>query len=60
MFDYNVEFAHIYADESFGENQIQSIKVHKDLIEKLKKENKLIGDNYSSPFHLFLLSLYEW
>lgn len=38
--DYNIEFAHIYADEHFGESQIQSIKVLKKVIKKLDKQNK--------------------
>ncbi len=46
MIDYNIEFTHIYADESFGKNQIQSIETLKGLIEKLKKENITIFGIY--------------
>lgn len=38
--DYNIEFAHIYADELFGDSQIESIEILKKLIERLKKENR--------------------
>ncbi|MDD4333052.1 MAG: hypothetical protein PHT51_02970 [Patescibacteria group bacterium] len=38
--DYNLEFAHIYADEEFGLEQLKSLEVLKKVISKLKKENK--------------------
>ncbi len=38
--DYNIEFAHIYADEQFGDEQIRSIKVLKKVISNLNKNNK--------------------
>lgn len=40
MVDYNVEFAHIYANEKFGSEQIHSIEILKEVLQKLKKENK--------------------
>ncbi len=38
--DYNIEFAHIYADEAFGKEQIRSAEILKEIISKLKKQNK--------------------
>jgi len=34
--DYNIEFAHIYADKSYGEEQANSIKALKKFLEKIK------------------------
>lgn len=38
--DYNIEFSHIYADEEFGEEQIKSIEILKDVTSKLKSKGK--------------------
>lgn len=51
--DYNIEFAHIYADEILGEEQIRSIKILKQVIKKLNKQNKkyvlsILVDDYHS------------
>ena len=40
MVDYNIEFAHIYGNGEFNEEHIKSVKIARELIEKLKKENK--------------------
>ena len=40
MLDYNIEFAHIYADEKLGDEQFKSIELLKKVIKKLEKENK--------------------
>jgi len=40
MLDYNIEFAHIYADEPFGNEQFKSMELLKKVIAKLKKEGK--------------------
>jgi hypothetical protein len=38
--DYNIEYAHIYADESFGTEQKRSIRELHRLTNRLKRENK--------------------
>src|SRR3989344_3794911 len=38
--DYNIEFSHIYADEKFGSEQIHSIEILKEVLQKLKRRNK--------------------
>ena len=38
--NYNIEFAHFYADELFGEEQIESIQVTQKLIKELKSQGK--------------------
>lgn len=38
--DYNIEFAHIYADEQFGNEQIKSIEILKKVISNLNTANK--------------------
>ena len=40
MVDYNIEFAHIYADKEFGDEQRKSINFLKKTIENLKRKNK--------------------
>jgi hypothetical protein len=40
MTDYHIEFAHIYADEEFGEEQSKSAEILKKTIEKLNKKKK--------------------
>jgi len=40
MNDYNIEFAHIYADQTFGKEQIKSVKLLKNIIKKLVNEGK--------------------
>lgn len=40
MVDYNVEFAHIYADKEFGDEQRKSIDLLKLVIKDLQKKNK--------------------
>lgn len=40
--DYNIEFAHIYADEEFGEEQLKSMEILKKIILKLKKAGKTV------------------
>ncbi len=52
MNDFNIEFAHIYADQEFGEEQIKSISKLKTTIEKLRKKKKsfvttILIDEYS-------------
>jgi len=52
MNDFNIEFAHIYADENFGEEQIKSIsrlkKIQEELIKKKKSFVKVVlVDEYS-------------
>jgi len=37
--DYNIEFAHIYADKSYGEEQAKSIDVLKEFLGKIKEKN---------------------
>lgn len=44
MVDYNIEFAHIYADDKFGDEQIKSIK----LLNRLVKDLKLRKKSYST------------
>ena len=53
MVDYNIEFAHIYADEKFSEMQSWSIEILKEEIDKLKKDWKtyvvtILVDDYHS------------
>jgi hypothetical protein len=38
--DYNIEFAHIYADEHFGPEQQESMQILKKVISRLEKEGK--------------------
>ena len=38
--EYNIEFAHIYADQKFGNEQIRSIEILRDLINSLQKQGK--------------------
>lgn len=38
--DYNIEYAHIYSDQDFGEEQVESIKIAKEIIALLNKLNK--------------------
>ena len=38
--EYNIEFAHIYADQKFGNEQIRSIEILRDLINSLRKQGK--------------------
>lgn len=38
--DYNIEFAHIYADEEFGDEQLKSMELLKKVIAKLDTEGK--------------------
>ena len=38
--DYNIEFAHIYADEDFGDEQIKSIELLRGVISRLTKAKK--------------------
>lgn len=58
MVDYNIEVAHIYADEEFGPEQAQSLIMARQVIERLKREGKtycvtLMIDNYN-PDECFL------
>jgi hypothetical protein len=39
MQDYNIEFAHIYADKKFGEEQQKSIEILKKTLKKLKNNS---------------------
>lgn len=50
--DYNIEFAHVYADKKFGEEQEKSINILKKTIKKLSGLNKsfvtcILLDEYS-------------
>lgn len=38
--DYSIEFAHIYADEVFGDEQAKSIDIAKEVIESLKEQRR--------------------
>jgi hypothetical protein len=38
--EYNIEFAHIYADEDFGKEQIKSMEILKHVLVRLQKEKK--------------------
>lgn len=54
--DYNIEYAHIYTDETFGEEQIKSIELLKKIIIKLNKLNKsytltVLIDDYNPKEH---------
>jgi len=55
--DYNIEFAHVYSDQvGLNEEQIESAKVTKKLIDNLIKQNKtfvltLLVDEYHPEFH---------
>ncbi|MBU2523415.1 MAG: hypothetical protein KKE23_03955 [Nanoarchaeota archaeon] len=60
--DYNIEYAHIYADqfaqgEEFGEEHLKSIELTKDLVKRLETEGKtyclcVLIDNYNAQFSL--------
>ena len=55
--DYNIEFAHIYSDQSeLTDEQIKSAEVTKKIIDSLKKNGKsfvltLLVDEYHPKFH---------
>jgi len=58
MLDYNIEFAHIYLDQEFSEEQRNSIPIAKKLIEKLKSKNEtyslgIMIDDFS-PINIIL------
>lgn len=65
--DYNIEYAHIYADKEFGSEQKQSIEILHDTINKLKLSKKryvlsVLIDDYNPKKHVldinkFLISL---
>lgn len=38
--DYSIEYAHIYSNENFGEEQIKSVNLIKSLIDRLDKKKK--------------------
>ena len=40
MNEFNVEFAHIYADQEFGQEQIKSILKLKKVVQELQKKKK--------------------
>lgn len=56
--DYNIEFAHIYADDSFKEEQAKSIIILKEAISQVKEQNKsfvisnLLDDSHPPVFKL--------
>ncbi len=57
MNDYNIEFAHIYADQMFGEEQHKSIAKLKTLIKRLQQKKKsftttLLIDEYNSKSYV--------
>ena len=52
MEDYNIEFAHIYADKGFGKEQLESVSRLKEVIKELKKKKRtfqtvILIDEYS-------------
>ena len=54
MNEFNVEFAHIYADQEFGQEQIKSILKLKKVVQELQKKKKsfssvVLIDEYSPP-----------
>ena len=58
--NYNIEFAHIYADERFGEEQIKSIKILKKITNKLTKEGKtFVTSILIDEFHPVVFKLDE-
>jgi len=58
--DYNIEFAHMYADESFGDEQIKSIEILKKITSRLKKENKTFVISFLiDEFHPTVFKLNE-
>ena len=58
--DYNIEFAHIYADEEFGKEQIKSIEILKKIIDKLQKQNKsFVVSLLIDEFHPVVFNLNE-
>ena len=58
--DYNIEFAHIYADEEFGEEQAKSIDIVKTVISNLKKSNKsFVTSVLIDEFHPVVFKLNE-
>lgn len=55
--DYNIEFAHIYADTIFGREQLSSINVFNRLAKRLSRDNKsyvssVMIDEYSPDFKI--------
>ena len=38
--DYNIEFSHIYSDETFGDEQLRSMQILKKVVSNMEKENK--------------------
>lgn len=63
--DYNIEFAHIYAHETFSGEQIKSTEILKKIISKLQKDKKtfvtsvLIDEFHSVVFRLYKKKLIE-
>lgn len=58
--EYNIEFAHIYADEEFGEEQIKSIEILKNVIARLKKERQtFVISVFIDEFHPVIFKLDE-
>lgn len=61
--DYNIEFAHIYADEEFGSEQIEGAKILRQVAQRLDKEgqsytiNILIDEFHPAVFKLDIQNL---
>jgi hypothetical protein len=52
--DYNIEFAHFYAEEEFGEDQAKSITILKEFLQKLEETHQtyiitILVDEFHSP-----------
>ena len=61
--DYNIEYAHIYADERFGIEQERSIKKLKKIINQLKQKNKsyvlaVLVDEYNAVRYILNIKNY--
>lgn len=53
--DFNIEFAHIYADQEFGKEQLKSIEITRKIISDLESKNKtycctILIDDYHPAF----------
>jgi hypothetical protein len=67
MADVNIEVAHIHSDEKFGNEQLQSIDIYKQIVSELLRRNKtfvtcvLVDDRSNAPFNekKFIASLKE-
>lgn len=58
--DYNIEFAHIYADEQFDTEQIKSGEILKEVITRLERKNKtFVVSVLIDEFHPVMFKLNE-